>query len=116
MAEELKIKIRNTEAATVEIIPTDDGIEISIVRKENPKKETPVQADSTEEFRSFCTKMKEKYRKDKTLLADLRKFWDWYSPKMSEWKGKLDCEKLWTRWCSTRQGSDAKYTKKDFED
>ena len=95
MAEELKIKIRNTEAASVEIIPTDDGIEICIVKKEHPSRAKESNADNTEMLRAFCSKMKEQEDTDK---KELKRFWEFYSPKMPTWKGKVHPDKLWEKW------------------
>lgn len=119
--EPIRIKIKDTEAAGIEIVPVEDGVEI-IIRKDNkvlaPKEEpkknlskAPIY-NKLEEFREFCGVLKKRHEGDKALIADLRRFWDFYSPKVKEWKGKtLDGEKLWARWCSTRQGSSVKYDK-----
>ena len=117
MSEEiLRIKIKDTESAGVEIIPTEEGVEIVVTRKpklvtvSGPHGDVPKKGETAgnlEKLRSFCTAKKEFHKGDKTVLADLRRFWDFYSPKMSEWRGKADCGKLWERWCPTRQGSSA---------
>lgn len=121
MEQIFKVIIRDTEAAAVEIVPIDGGVEV-VIRKDNkvlaPKEEpkknlskAPIY-NKLEEFREFCGVLKKRHEGDKALIADLRRFWDFYSPKVKEWKGKtLDGEKLWARWCSTRQGSSVRYDK-----
>lgn len=101
MEQVFKIRIKNTDAAGVEIVPTPDGVEIIVnrVSRAEPSREE----DKVETLRAFCSKKKEKYEGDREMLRELKAFWDWYSPKMPDWKGKADCQKLWSRWLDTRK-------------
>lgn len=105
MEEILRLKIKRTESATIEVVPVDDGIEILVLRKaaKKPKIEFHDERKSEnniEILRAFCSKQKEECE-TKEEKADLKRFWDFYSPKMEDWKGKVDCNKLWSRWAET---------------
>lgn len=105
--EALRILIRNTEAASIELVPTEEGVELVVLRREKEKPQPS--KDNLEILREFCTGKKNRHKGDKTILADLKRFWAWYSPKMEDWKGTVDCEKLWTRWSTTRVGNPVDY-------
>lgn len=111
MEELFKIKIKNTEAAGIEIVPVADGVEIIVARKViNAEKPVSKTNSNLEILRAFCSEKKDCYKNDKTMTAELKRFWNFYSPKMQEWKGrKVQPEKLWSRWQDTREGSSVEY-------
>lgn len=118
MSEEiLRIKIKDTEYAGIEVVPTESGVEIVVTRRRKAASKEPDDYDepkgepmlNIDKLRVFCTGKKKFHKDDKAILADLRRFWDFYSPRMPGWKGAVDCDKLWLRWCSTRQGSSVEY-------
>ena len=100
MEEILRLRIKNTESATVEIVPVDDGVEILVLRKKEPKKAKKYEFHDEREMtgnleilRAFCTELKGNVDK-----GELKRFWEFYSGKMEEWKGTVQPEKLWARW------------------
>jgi len=112
MEQVFKIVIKDTENATIEVQPTAEGVEI-IVKRAEKKVEKPVTEptnDKLETLRDFCSEKKKAFKSDKTMLAELKRFWLFYSPKMEEWKGKrVEPEKLWARWAETRKGGNADF-------
>lgn len=104
--EELKFKIRGTETANVEIVPTEDGVEI-IVKYGSVKKNygsyekqppTPSLKDNLERLKDFCGRLKEDEDVNK---KELLKFYKFYENKMPEWKPGVKIEKLWEKWVET---------------
>lgn len=107
MEEILRLKIKNAETASVEIVPVDDGVEILVLRKPAGRPEKEFHDERKNErnleiLRAFCSKEKEKCE-DKEDRGELKRFWDFWSEKVGEWKGKLDCERLWKNWQKTAQ-------------
>lgn len=94
MEELFKIKIKNTEAAGIEIVPTSDGVEIIVARK-TAKVQERESKPNLEILREFCGRKKNEEGIDR---VELRNFWDWYSERMEDWKGRIIPEKLWERW------------------
>ena len=114
--EEIKFKIRNTEAANIEIVPCADGVEIIVhygqkkpvytlntepetVYKNKSKwaKSAPKKANA-EILKEFCA---EKKTEPEINLKELTSFYKFYEDKAEMWKGTMDCEKLWDRWLET---------------
>lgn len=105
-----KIKVSNTEYAAVEIRPVEDGVEIILKKADSDKPVDAPTNDKLEALRDFCSIKKKYFKNDKTMLSELKRFWEWYSPKMEDWRGKrLDAEKLWSRWTETRKGGSVSY-------
>lgn len=50
-------------------------------------------------LKEFCSARKQEEGVDKD---DLLRFFDFYKDKCKEWKGEFKVEKLWDRWCSTK--------------
>lgn len=105
MEEILRLKIKRTESATIEVVPVEDGIEILVLRKaaKKPKIEFHDERKSEnniEILRAFCSRQKEECE-TKEEKGELKRFWDFYSPKMEEWKGKVEPEKLFKNWQKT---------------
>ena len=101
--EDFRIKISNTENASVEIRPVEDGVEIVIKHKER-KKEKPVENKCTDKqtiLKDFCTEKKAEYKWDKTMMKELVKFYEWWEPRMEDFKGTPQPEKLWEKWIKT---------------
>lgn len=112
----LRIRVRDTEAATIEIVPSEGGgVEIVVLKKEESTKETTekkfnggkdyhcrksAKADNLEELRGFCSSKKAEYAGNATMKKELKAFWDWYSPRMEDWKGQVATGKLWNAWIS----------------
>lgn len=117
--EEIKFKIKHTEAANVEICPVEDGVEI-IVKYGSKKPSYSLHTDTDEPqvtykskskwgtkksqkpnseiLKDFCTQTKSEEGINK---KELLKFYEFYEPKMSDWKGTIQPEKLWERWMET---------------
>lgn len=95
MEQIFKVSIKNSEAAGVEIVPTEDGIELIITRRQQEKKVPAGSSNNLELLRDFCSQKKKEEGVDK---KELKAFWDWYSERAEDWKGKLQADKLWTRW------------------
>lgn len=115
--QEIKFKIKNTESANVEIVPCEDGVEIIVkygskkptyslhtdpdepqVTYKSKSKWGKTQKSNAEILKSFCSGKKE----DPDInLKELKAFYEFYSNKADDWKGKMDCERLWERWMET---------------
>lgn len=54
-------------------------------------------AENIEILKTFCSSIKNSVDKDA-----LKRFWDFYSPKMETWKGVLKPEALWERWITPK--------------
>ena len=103
MEQVLKILIRNSEAASIELVPTEEGVEVVVLRKGKSKEKSKPSNDNLEILREFCTEKKEFHKWDATMKKELKAFWDFYSPKAEEWKGTMQPEKLWERWNETKR-------------
>ena len=111
MEQVFRIKIANTEYAAVEIVPTEDGIEIVLkrVEKEKPVRDTDrdnaprkvARTDNHAILKEFCTEKKAELKWDKTMLNELVKFYEWWEPRMEDFKGTAQPEKLWKNWIKT---------------
>lgn len=95
MEQVFKITIKNTEAAGVEVVPTEDGVEIIVTRREKDVAPRKAEKSNFEILKAFCTEMKNKKGTDQ---AELKSFWEWYSPKAEDWKGTIFPDRLWARW------------------
>lgn len=100
--EDFRIKISNTEYAAVEIIPTEDGVEI-VIKHKAQKKAKPVEerTGNSAILKDFCTEKKAEYKWDKTMMKELVKFYEWWEPRMEDFKGTPQPEKLWEKWFKT---------------
>ena len=103
--QQLRFKIKSTEAGAIDILPVEDGIEIifSYGEKNHNYKSTPVKEGgfkgrNPEILKNFCSKMREC---EDTDLKELKKFYEFYCDKAAEWKGLIKPEKLWERWMET---------------
>lgn len=102
-SEVLRIKIRDTEAAGIEIVPTHEGVEIIVTRK-------PAKAGGSEEpkgrptnaeiLKEFC---KDQKSVPGTDIKDLRRFYDFYLEKVEEWRGTMRPEDLYKKWQKTKK-------------
>ena len=102
MEQVLKIKVLNTEYAAVEIIPTEDGVEIVIKRKDKEKPVVKPNADNHAILKEFCKEKKEYHKNDKTMIKELVAFFNFYEQKIEDgWKGTMMPEKLWKQWIKT---------------
>ena len=107
--EEIKFKIKNTESANVEIVPCEDGVEIIVkygtksASKETYKLHSGSKAQkksNAEILKEFCGDLKDDPDVD---LKELKAFFKFYEKKCPDWKGTMDCNKLWLRWQETAQ-------------
>ena len=115
--QEIKFKIKNTESANVEIVPCEDGVEIVVkygsnkptyslhtdpdepkVTYKSKSKWGKTQKSNAEILKEFCSQMKSEEGVNK---KELLKFYEFYEPKMDDWKGKIQPDKLWERWMET---------------
>ena len=103
-----RITVKSTETAGVEIIPTEEGIEILFTKRTLAEDRKSVSKEgknkdggktNMERLVEFCRDMKEK---GGGSSEELKKFYHWYAPRMEEWKGTVQPEKLWKRWEETR--------------
>lgn len=101
----MDIIIKAGSTGLVEVIPQEDG---SIIIRVNEQKRTaPITTyklntkpskSNAEILKSFCSGKKE----DPDInLKELKAFYAFYSNKADDWKGKMDCERLWERWMET---------------
>ena len=99
----LRIKISDTENATIEINPVDGGVEILISKAVKPSDPEPEKScgGNLDILRDFCSEKKVFFKHDKTMKKELLSFWNFYSKKMEDWKGKVDPERLWKKWSET---------------
>ena len=95
MEQVFKITIKNTEAAGVEVVPTEDGVEIIVTRREKDVAPRKTGKSNLEILKEFCS---EKKAEEGTDRKELKSFWDWYSPKAEDWKGRIFPDRLWERW------------------
>ena len=104
MEEILRLKIKNSDSATIEVLPVEDGVEILVLRKsaKKPKIEFHDERKNSnlEVLRAFCSKQKEQCI-TKADKGELKRFWDFYEGKMEEWKGKVEPDKLFEKWQKT---------------
>lgn len=105
MEEVLRLKIKNTEAASVEIVPVEDGVEILVLRKSAKKPKYEFHDERKNEnkleiLRAFCSRQKEECE-TKEDRGELKRFWEFYSGKMEDWRGKVEPEKLFKNWQKT---------------
>lgn len=109
--QEFRIKIGNAEKAQIEVVPTSDGgVEIVVhygsesrqnygSSENKPFKFHGKQEKSNAEIiKDFCGSKKNEEEVD---MKQLKSFFDFYSSKAEEWKGRMDAEKLWQRWMET---------------
>lgn len=125
--QQLKFKIKETESASVEIVPcADGGVEIIInygsetqknygSSNNKPFKSTATsqpfkfhnnqdmssqgkEKSNAEIIKDFCS---EKKTEEGVDLKQLKSFFDFYTAKSGEWKGQMDADKLWNRWMET---------------
>lgn len=98
MEQIFKVSIKNSEAAGVEIVPTEDGIELIITRRQQEKKVPAGSSNNLELLRDFCSRKK---KEEGTDQGELKKFYCYYEKLVEEWKGKFMPDKLWKRWEDT---------------
>lgn len=101
MEEILRLKIKRTESATIEVSPVEDGIEILVLRKAAKKPKIEFHDERNKEIlRAFCSKQKEECE-TKEEKADLKRFWDFYESKCEDWKGEFKVSALYEKWKKT---------------
>lgn len=83
-----KDAIQPTKFVQPQPIQTQDTLEW--VDEQHPQK------DNLTQLTEFCTKMKNNGH-NKT---ELKKFYDYYSTRMANWRNALNLEKLWSNWLS----------------
>ena len=96
--EDFRIKIANTEYASVEIVPTEDGVEIVVKRRE--KKEKKPENSNYEILHNFYLKMQ---GEDGVDQGELDRFWRFYGVKMLEWENVVKPDVLWKKWQGTKK-------------
>lgn len=110
--QDIKFKISNTEAANIEIVPCSDGVEIIVhygdIQKNygsNENKPSKFKFHSKGDSKSnadiikdFCGSKKNEEGVD---IKQLKSFYEFYTSKADDWKGRMDAEKLWQRWMET---------------
>lgn len=105
MEQVFKVIIRDTEAAAVEIVPIDGGVEV-VVRKDSkvlaPKDEPKAAKSATcknaDILKDFCSKKKIEFVGYTLMRKELLKFYNFYNARVCEWKGVIQPEKLWKSW------------------
>lgn len=95
MEQVFKITIKNTEAAGVEVVPTEEGVEIIVTRREKDVAPRKTGKSNFEILKEFCS---EKKTEKKTDQGELKKFYYYYEKLVEEWRGKFMPDKLWERW------------------
>ena len=95
MEQLLKITLKNTEAAGVEVVPTEDGVEIIVTRRDKDVAPRKTEKSNLEILKAFCTEMKNRKGTDQ---EELKKYFYYYEKLVEEWKGKFMPDKLWSRW------------------
>lgn len=122
--EEIKFKIRNTEAANIEIVPCSDGVEIVVHYGQNKPSYTlhAEEPETTYKSKSKWAKKgfksneeiieemkeaaREEYKKEDCDKEELKKFVKFWEDKINEngWKGKtFNFETLYERWLSNKK-------------
>lgn len=107
--QELKFKIKNTEQAQVEIVPCADGVEIVVRYGESQKNygssnnkpfkfHNKQEKSNAEIIKEFCA---EKKNEEGVNLKELKSFYEFYTERADDWKGKMDAERLFSRWIET---------------
>lgn len=99
MEEILRLKIKRTESATIEVVPVEDGIEILVLRKEAKRPKIEFHDERNKEIlRAFCSKEK---KKEGTDQEDLLRFFRFYEEKCEDWKGEFKVSALYEKWKKT---------------
>lgn len=103
MEEILRLKIKRTESAAIEVVPVEDGVEILVLRKGGKKYEfhDERKGDNLEVLRAFCSKQK---KKEGTDQEDLLRFFKFYESKCEDWKGEFKVGILYKNWNEKRNG------------
>lgn len=107
--QEIKFKIKQAESANVEIVPCADGVEIVVRYGESQKNygssnnkpfkfHNKQEKSNAEIIKDFCS---EKKTEEGVNLKELKSFFEFYSEKAEDWKGKMDPNKLWQKWLET---------------
>lgn len=113
--QEIRFKIKGTESANVEIVPTSDGVEIVVKYGESQNnygssnnkpfkfhngKKTP-----EEIIEGMKTVARKEYQKPGADKEELKKFVEFYERKINEdgWNGAFDFDKLYERWLSKKK-------------
>lgn len=102
--EPIRIIVRNTEAAGIEIVPTEDGVEIIIRKdtkiepKDEPKAAKSATCKNADILKDFCSKKKIEFVGYTLMRKELLKFFNFYNARVCEWKGVIQPEKLWKSW------------------
>lgn len=106
--QELRFKIKNTEQATVDIIPTSDGVEILVKYgsyEKKPSKFNNGNKSPEEIIEGMKTAARKEYQKPGADKEELKKFVEFYERKINEdgWNGAFDFDKLYERWLSKKR-------------
>lgn len=111
--QELRFKIRGTEAANIEIQPCPDGSVDIVVKYGEPqnnygssnnkpsnykKTYTKPNKSNIEILKNYCGELKNDEDID---IKELTNFYKFYEGKIEDWKGVIQPEKLWQRWKET---------------
>lgn len=125
--QDIKFKISNTEAANIEIVPVNDGVEIIVhygshqqqsaqnygsnqkEPSESPKKAFKFHGkqsspeDIIEGMKEVARKLYSKEGTDKEELKKFVKFYENLITEKGEWKGGFDFDRLWEKWLSNKR-------------
>ena len=105
----MDIILKQGSTGVVEVIPQEDG---SIIIRVNEGKPAPKETyklhsgskapkkSNAEILKEFCGDLKDDPDVD---LKELKAFYKFYEKKAEEWKGTMDCNRLWRRWEETAQ-------------
>lgn len=103
MEQVFKIVIKDTENATIEVVPTSEGVEVIVKRteKEKPvKKEEATSNSNYERLRNFYMSKQDDEDIDQ---GELDRFWKFYGGKMVDWNGRVMPERLYSDWIKKRK-------------
>lgn len=95
--QDLRLKINGAQLANIEIVPCSDGSVDIIVHKQEQAENKPYKnkKSNVDILKDFCSKQKEYEDVD---LKQLKSFYNFYEKRAQEWKGTMDCEKLFNNW------------------
>ena len=103
--QELRFKIRGTESANVEIIPTSDGVEIVVKYGSYEKKPSISKGSADDVIEKMKAAANSEYKKPGADREEIVKFVKFYEKKIQEegWKGKFDFSVLYERWLKNKR-------------
>ena len=93
MEQVFKVIIRDTEAAAVEIVPIDGGVEVVVRKdskvlapKEEPKEAKSASCKNAEILKAFCSKKKVEFAGYTLMRKELLKFFNFYNARVCDWR------------------------------